>query len=810
LLLSTDFCSHAPDIDSKIMMLFHNSSRLAIAIRGAVQGVGFRPFIYRLANEIGLLGWVNNSTEGVFIEIEGTPEQLESFLLRLKIEKPLRSQIQSIETSKLEPIGYKTFEIRASTKGQAFPALKKQGFLKDTASHMRLTAEGGQKTAVILPDLATCSDCLKEIFDSTNRRYYYPFTNCTNCGPRYTIIEALPYDRQHTTMKTFQMCTGCETEYKNPLDRRFHAQPNACTQCGPHVELWDDTGKVLNKDRAAISATAITIRQGKIVAVKGLGGFHLIVDARNKQAIKLLRQRKHRPDKPFALMYPSLQLIKEHCQVSALEERLLQSSQAPIVLLKRKEKDNCDCLIAPGNPYLGIMLPSTPIHHLLMAELGFPVIATSGNLKHEPICIDEREAIVRLKGVADLFLVHDRPIVRPVDDSIARIIMGEETILRRARGYAPLPILNRQFKQSIPEILAVGAHLKNAIALAIGDQIFLSQHIGELQTPQAIEAFETVITSFQQLYDFQPKIIACDLHPDYFSSQYAQNSGLKVISVQHHHAHVLACMAENQLLGETVLGVAWDGTGYGLDGTIWGSEFLLVSPNGRDGFQRIAHLRPFPLPGSDRAAQEPRRVAIGLLYELFGARLFAEKQFQTWLRAFSEAELAILSKILLNRINAPLTSSMGRLFDGIAAISNLCQIATFEGQAAMQLEFVIDQLSTNQVYPLLLQTNQIDWRPMLLAILDDLSRGVTVNLISAKFHNTLIDAIVKIVQKIEVKKIVLTGGCFQNKYLTEKAIDQLRAAGFCPYWHKFVPPNDGGIALGQAIAASREISHTNN
>lgn len=778
---------------------------LHLTIRGVVQGVGFRPFVYRLAKEIGLVGWVNNSTAGVFIEVEGTKQQLETFLWRLKTEIPPRSQIQNIEIDWRKLKGFKTFEILPST--------------------------AGKKTAIVLPDLATCPDCLQEIFDPNNRRYHYPFTNCTNCGPRYSIIEGLPYDRANTTMKAFSMCPSCKTEYQNPSDRRFHAQPNACPQCGPKIELWDSMGKIIAQNYDAISVTAGAIRQGKILAVKGLGGFHLIVDAKNEKAVNLLRQRKHRPDKPFALMYPNLELIREDCQVSELEEKLLRSPEAPIVILKRRGEwsyslqENfvnaltINCAIAPNNPYWGIMLPYTPLHHLLMAELGFAIVATSGNLANEPICIDEHEAIKRLNGIADLFLVHDRPIVRPIDDSIIRVIMGKATIIRRARGYAPLPIsiLNSilKSKNSHPLILAVGAHLKNTIAIAIDHQIFLSQHIGDLQTPQAIDAFSQVIASFQKLYDFEPEIIACDRHPDYFSSQYAQNSGKKVIPLQHHYAHVLACMAENQILGETVLGIAWDGSGYGLDGRIWGGEFLLIpamkslnSTSEKKTFQRVAHLHPFPLSGGDRAIQEPRRSALGLLYEAFGDQLFSENQFQPLLAAFSDQELAVLSKMLSNQINTPLTSSIGRLFDGIAAITNLCQIASFEGQAAMQLELIIDRFPTEESYPLSFQNNKIDWRSMLLAILDDLTNKVPVSMISAKFHNTLVDAIVSIAQQVKVEKIVLTGGCFQNKYLTEKAIAKLRTAGFHPYWHHRVPPNDGSIALGQAIAAILES--TNN
>ncbi len=801
-------------------MLGSAKQSLHLTIRGVVQGIGFRPFVYRLAKEIGLVGWVNNSTAGVFIEVEGTKQQLEDFVLRLKTENPPRSQIQNIEINWRKLKGFKTFKILPSTTGK--------------------------KTAIVLPDLATCPDCLQEIFDPNNRRYRYPFTNCTNCGPRYSIIEALPYDRANTTMKAFSMCPSCETEYQNPSDRRFHAQPNTCPQCGPKIELWDSMGKIVAQNYHAICVTAAAIRQGKIVAVKGLGGFHLIVDARNKKAVQLLRQRKHRPDKPLALMYPNLELIKEDCQVSELEEKLLRSPEAPIVILRRSRGEwlysfqenfvnalTINCAIAPDNPYWGIMLPYTPLHHLLMAELGFAIVATSGNLANEPICIDEHEAIKRLNGIADLFLIHDRPIVRPIDDSIARIIMREETIIRRARGYAPLPISILKSKNSHPAILAVGAHLKNTIAIAIDHQIFLSQHIGDLETSQAIDAFSQVIASFQKLYDFEPEIIAGDRHPDYFSShpytsverrclrvtvgQYAQNSGKKVIPVQHHYAHVLACMAENQILGETVLGIAWDGSGYGLDSTIWGGEFLLIPAieslnltSGEQPFQRVAHLHPFPLPGGDLAIKEPRRSALGLLYEVFGDQLFSEKQFQPLLVAFSHQELTIFAKMLSNKINTPLTSSIGRLFDGIAAITNLCQIASFEGQAAMQLEFALDCVLTEESYPLLFQNTQIDWRSMLLAILEDVTNKVSVDIISAKFHHTLVDAILSIAQQVKVAKIVLTGGCFQNKCLTEKAIAKLRTAGFQPYWHHRTPSNDGSIALGQAIAAILETTNNLN
>ena len=755
--------------------------RLRLTIKGAVQGVGFRPFIYRLAIELGLVGWVNNSSLGVFIEVEGNDRTLETFQGRIWQEKPPRSRIQSIEASYLDLVGYENFEIRASV--------------------------GGEKTAVVLPDMATCPDCLQEIFDPNNRRYRYPFTNCTNCGPRYSIIEALPYDRPNTTMKSFQMCGKCQSEYENPLDRRFHAQPNACPICGPHLELWDTEGKVVAAGDRAIKATADAIREGKILAIKGLGGFHLIIDAGNKSAIEQLRQRKKRPQKPFALMYPSLDLVKEHCLVSQLEENLLSSPEAPILLLKRKTLSATPSTeIAPGNPYLGVMLPYTPLHHLLMAELGFPVVATSGNISNEPICIEETEALQRLKEIADLFLIHDRAIVRPLDDSVVRVMMGKEAILRLARGYAPFSkVENNTISESPhPHILAVGAHLKNTVAIALKNRIFISQHVGDLATTAAFESFKKVIGTLAQLYEFKPTIVACDAHPDYLSSQFAQQLKLPVVRVQHHYAHVLSCMAENEI-EPPVLGISWDGTGYGLDGTIWGGEFIYV---GGDNWQRIARLDTFRLPGAKQAIKEPRRVALGLLYELFGDDLFTQKNLLP-LQAFSDRELKIVKTMLHKNLNTPVTSSVGRLFDGVSSILGIRQIASFEGQAAMELEFAIEDLETNEHYDFKLINCEntplvVDWAAMLHDILSDLKYGLPTEEISAKFHNSLVEIIVAIAKHTKERKIVLTGGCFQNNYLTRRAIDRLKQENFHPYWHQTIPPNDGGIALGQIIAALRK------
>jgi hydrogenase maturation protein HypF len=607
----------------------------------------------------------------------------------------------------------------------------------------------------------------------------------------------LPYDRPNTTMAGFVMCAACRAEYDDPSNRRFHAQPIACPVCGPHLEWWDPVGVSRASREDALQAAVAAIRDGQIVAVKGLGGFHLMADARNDEAVRRLRARKHREEKPFALMYPTLELLREHCSVSNLEARLLSSPEAPIVLLRR----GADALapsVAPGNPYLGAMLPYTPLHHLLLSGLGFPVVATSGNRSDEPICTDEASVLARLEGIAEMFLVHDRPIARHVDDSIARVLRDRELLLRRARGYAPLPVLLRT---AAPPILAVGAHLKNTVAMAAGGAAFLSQHIGDLETLEATQAFEHVIDSFERLYRVRPEIVACDVHPDYASTHFAQARSGAPVRVQHHQAHVLACMAENDLT-PPLLGVSWDGTGYGPDGTVWGGEFFRVT---HAGFERFAHLLPFRLPGGEQAVREPRRSALGLLRECLG-QAGLDREDLPPVAAFPRPERAILGQMLLRGINSPLTSSAGRLFDGMAALLGLRQTAAFEGQAAMLLEWSADGAATAEAYPCPIlpagPPHRVDWRPMLRAALADLAAGLPVAVVAGKFHNSLAEAILAVAQLAGEDKVVLTGGCFQNRILTERAIDRLTAAGFAPYWHQRIPPNDGGIALGQILAAA--------
>ena len=759
-------------------------TRLKLVVLGAVQGVGFRPFVFRLAEKLKLTGWVNNSPHGVFIEVEGERPALEDFLLRLESEKPPRSFIQSLETSWLDSVGYKTFEIRDSNSG-------------------------GNKTALVLPDIATCPDCLREIVDQQNRRFRYPFTNCTHCGPRFSIIEELPYDRANTSMRKFTMCPACQAEYDDPRDRRFHAQPNACPACGPRLELWSAAGEVIFGGNEALLAAAQMVRRGKIVAVKGIGGFHLLTDARNERAVQLLRQRKQREEKPFALMFPTVVSIQAVCNALPLEERLLRSPESPIVLLKRISNHQSPIAnsVAPGNPNLGAMLPSNPLHHLLMAELGFPVVATSGNLSDEPICTDEYEALNRLAGIADTFLVHNRTIVRHMDDSIVRVMHARKTVFRRARGFAPLPIRLESKLQSTKskDMLAVGAHLKNSVALALGDNVFISQHIGDLETEEANQAFRRVAADLPKLYAVSTKIIAADLHPDYLSTKFASECGKEVISIQHHVAHVLSCIAENQV-PLPALGVAWDGTGYGTDGTIWGGEFFLITENG---VERVAHLRPFRLPGGDAAVKEPRRVALGLISEIYGEAVFQRRDLPT-LSAFSNSELATLQTMVKRGLNSPLTTSIGRLFDGVASLAGLRQKMRFEGQAAMEMEFALNGIETDEHYNLSLITRHpslvLDWQPLIEAILSDVQSGAGVGIISAKFHNALAEAVLEVAKRVGETRVALSGGCFQNRYLTERIVTRLGEDKFQPYWHQRVPTNDGGIALGQVFAARNHLN----
>jgi hydrogenase maturation protein HypF len=711
--------------------------RLRIRLRGVVQGVGFRPFVYRLATEMSLTGSVLNSSSGLVVEVEGPADQLRRFEKRLEKERPQASAVTVHESALIPPQGSTRFEIHHS----------------DTESG---------KSVNVLSDLATCADCLAELFDPANRRHLYPFTNCTNCGPRYTIVVDIPYDRPNTTMGDFVLCPACREEYESPANRRFHAQPNACPVCGPQLD-------------GTVQDVAAALVKGKIVALKGIGGFQLLVDARQPAAVARLRQRKHRQEKPFALMMPSLAVAREYCEISPAEVELLEAQAAPIVLLKPRPGTDIAWNVAHCSPYLGVMLPYSPLHHLLMKECPFPLIATSGNRSDEPIAIANDEATTRLQDIVDHFLMHNRPIVRGCDDSVVRLTRGRAGILRRARGYAPLGIrVNRE----VPSVLAVGGQLKNTVAIGIGRDVFLSQHIGDLETLEARHAFERAIEDLCRLYSFKPEAVVCDLHPDYASTNWAGNSGFPIICVQHHQAHVAACAAENRVEGP-YLGVSWDGTGYGLDGAVWGGEFFRVDNNQ---YERIAHLRPFGLPGGDAAVREGWRSAASLLFEVCGA----------------DAADSRVRLMLTRKIHVVPTTSVGRLFDAVASIIGLAQQNRFEGQAAMLLENEIGALRTEEAYPL----SGGDWAPLISAVLADKNAGIRASVIAARFHNGLIDWMGEVARHAGEKQIVLSGGVFQNRYLTERAAAFLESRGLVVYTHRRVPPNDGGIALGQVVMTS--------
>jgi len=701
--------------------------------------------VCRLARELGLTGQVSNNSSGALVEVEGSEEALAEFGWRLEQERPKPCLILAKETTLLEPAGYRSFEIEASEVGAA-------------------------KTALVLPDLATCAECLEEIRDPASRRYEYPFTNCTNCGPRYTIIRAIPYDRPNTSMARFAMCAECRAEYDTVSDRRFHAQPIACPRCGPKLGV-------------AVEQAAEWLRAGEIVALKGIGGFQLLCDARSSGAVARLRMRKHREEKPFAVMFPDLASVVAACLVSAAEERLLRSSAAPIVLLRAREGDDgLASEVSMSSPYVGAMVPYSPLHSLLLARCGFPLVATSGNLTDEPIATDNEEAAVRLRGIADRFVVHDRPIVRACDDSVARVLNGREMVMRRARGYAPLPVMLRE---PLRRVLALGAHLKNAVAIGVGRQVFLSQHIGDLETVAAREAFLRAIDDLRALYDFEPEVVACDLHPEYASSQHAETLGLPVVRVQHHMAHVAACAAENDVAGR-YLGVAWDGTGYGTDGVIWGSEFFVV--DGRD-FRRVAHLRPFRLPGGEGAIRDCRKTALSLVTAcgLDGKLIGLE-----------ERDAAVLTKMMAGGLNSPWTTSMGRLLDAAASLSGIASRNGFEGQAPMKFEAAIE-CGEPRSYAARLEGAELDWRPAVMELVADVQRGARPGDIARRFHNTLVEWIVGVARECGVERVVLSGGVFQNSYLVERTVERLGKERHRVYTHQRVPPNDGGIALGQAV-----------
>jgi len=747
--------------------------RIRVSVRGAVQGVGFRPFVYNLAKRLDLGGWVLNSPQGVQIEAEGSQNHLEEFLVCLQKDKPRPAFIQSLEWSYLDPVGPREFEIRESKKG-------------------------GEKLTLVLPDIATCDLCLEETLDSKDRRHLYPFTNCTLCGPRFSIIEKLPYDRPNTSMKGFQMCPACAKEYKDPEDRRFHAQPIACHVCGPRLQLLDAKGAPIAGEEEALLMACAVVRGGRILGMKGIGGFLLLADGRNADALTRLRQRKLREEKPLALMYPDMESIEKDCFIDPLEARLLTSPEKPIVLLRKRPSASVSDLVAPANPYLGVMLPYAPLHHLLARELGFPVVATSGNLTDEPMAIETEEAVSKLGPIVDAFLTHDRPIVRRMDDSIARIVEGREVLLRRARGYAPLPI---EVNDKLPKVLALGGHLKNTIAMSKSKHVFVSQHIGDLETKEAVEAFQQAVEDFQKLYDFKPEVVATDLHPAYASTQFGESLGIEVHKVQHHLAHVYSAMADNGLDGSP-LGISWDGTGYGEDNTVWGGEFII--PEGGRG-EWLAGFEPFPLIGGEKAIREPRRTALGMLYACFGKEAFEMRDLPT-LKAFTDDELDWMKAAVEHDVQSPKCRSVGRLFDGVSSILGIRQKISYEGQAAMALEFTANGMD-ERIYPFDIKPGGkpkylINWGRTLCAIIQDAKSRVGNDMISSRFHATLAEMAVKIAEASGEKQVVLSGGCFQNALLVKNFQARLGRRGLEVYTHQRIPPNDGGISLGQVIATA--------
>lgn len=780
---------HHPPIHMKIGSITTSSIQrgmpipdraVRIAVHGTVQGIGFRPAMHRWAHELNLTGSVRNSPYGADIWIQGKADAVQALLDRLATAPPAQARIDRMEIADMPPDS------------------------NQCSFRIEISGNEAAPTASMTPDLATCPDCLRELRDPADRRYRYPFLNCTQCGPRYSIQRSIPYDRANTSMDSFTMCSACQAEYDDPTHRRFHAQPNACRDCGPALQLLNPAGHTLHAGDQALDQARTLLEQGKILAVKGLGGFHLMADALNAEAIALLRTRKHREEKPFAVMMPDLATTRRHTRINATEEALLTSAAAPIVLLAKRSAPSAPPVadsVAPGQPSLGCMLPYTPLHHLLLQDWDHPVVATSANLSDEPICIRTREVIDRLGGVVDAILTHDRPIVRPVDDSVLRVAGGERMMMRRSRGFAPTPVTTRAPRLDL-SMLAVGGQLKNTAGLLHRGSMILSQHLGDLETVAAQFAFEEAVSLLLGLYRTDPAIVVCDQHPDYLSTQYARSRpGVEVIEVQHHVAHIAAGMAEHHLMHK-VFGLAWDGTGYGDDGTAWGSECMVVDQRA---VQRVACLKPFLLPGGEAAIRDPRRAAIGLLISSLGSDL-ALSQLQAMDRlGFSEADLLNLWKHIHHGKPSPLVSGMGRLFDVIAVLSGLADHASFEGQAAMRVEAALEASWANEPpYPLPLiacpesaPNFWIDPAPLVLAVIEDRMRDVSPALISARFHQALIHLIPRLLAEVDLPDIVLSGGCFQNLALREGAARIIVSSGRTPRCHREIPANDGGLAAGQ-------------
>jgi hydrogenase maturation protein HypF len=757
--------------------------RRQIAVEGVVQGVGFRPFVHSLASRFDLAGFVRNRVGGVLIEVEGDAQALDLFLTELTNRPPPLARIDHLSWERQPPQGGRHFHIEPSDAGTPGPIF-------------------------VTADSATCPDCLAELFDPGDRRHRYPFLNCTNCGPRLTIVTGAPYDRQRTTMAAFALCARCRAEYEDPANRRFHAQPTCCPVCGPHLQVLDERGTPIASVEA-LSHFAFALRAGAIGAIKSLGGYHLACDARCGAVVDQLRTRKHRDEKPFALMVADVPAAEALCEVQPAERELLVSPRSPIVLLRKRPGAGVADSVTPGNPYLGIMLPCTPLHHLLLREVaGIPLVMTSGNRSDEPIAHDDADARQRLAGIADLFLTHDRPIHVRCDDSVTRWVDDGELPLRRSRGYAPQPIV---LPLACPApILAVGGQLKGTFALGRDRHAFLSHHLGDLDHLEAYRAFVRDMALYEQLFAIHPEVIVHDLHPDYASTRYARqrSEGCRVLAVQHHHAHLASCMAEHGLR-EPVIGVTFDGTGYGSDGAVWGGEFLVGD---YDGFRRAAHLRYVGMPGGDQAIREPWRMALAHLVDASLSDDLLDGRIPP-------VALRAARRMLERGFNTPLTSSAGRLFDAVAALAGVRDRVSFEGQAAMQLEWLALETPADGVYPFDLAPATpgsaeaavvVDTRPVIRAVAQDRGRGTTSAVIARRFHSTLVEIMASVCGRLrkitDLSTVVLSGGVFMNVLLTREVSARLAGEGFHVYRHRLVPPNDAGLSLGQLAVAARQAT----
>ncbi len=744
-------------------------------MKGIVQGVGFRPFVYTQANRRSLNGCVLNNTAGVVIDVEGERSQIDLFVRELEINAPPLSLIESIERVENPFLqNYQGFQILES---------------KPT----------GRKRVPISADVATCVDCISELFDVTNRRYRYPFINCTNCGPRFTIIERIPYDRQNTTMRTFAMCEECRSEYENPLDRRFHAEPTACEICGPQLSLFDREGVAVSGE--SIFTSVELLKAGKILAIKGIGGFHLACDALSEEAVSELRNRKIREDKPFALMARNVQMVERFCQVSKYETSLLESPVRPIVLLSRKHECEVPAAVAPGVSSLGFMLPYTPLHHLLLESFEGPIVMTSGNISDEPICFRDNDAS-KLNTIADYFLTHDRVIHVRTDDSVVRSFNGREMVVRRSRGIAPAPI--RTSFRFTKNILACGAELKSTFCLASDRNAYVSHHIGDLENLETLKSFTDGIEHYQRLFDIEPEVVAYDLHPEYLSTKYALNCDTisEKIGIQHHHAHIASCMTDNDMDGE-VIGVAFDGLGLGIDEKFWGGEFFVADFCQAE---RVAHLANVPMPGGAKAIKEPWRMTSVYLQGVFG-NSFVDLKLP-FSQQLDRKRWSMLRSMLATRVNCPETSSMGRLFDAVSGLLTLRSSVNYEGQAAIELENLATQ-NPSLGYEFVIQGSDIFADKVISDVVEDALCGLPVTEISGRFHLGVSEMILNVVQQVRersrLNRVVLSGGVFQNLWLLRRVTESLKANKFEVFTHRRVPTNDGGISLGQAAIANARL-----